>query len=60
MAHKTKKNKAKIQHNICCIPLYTQTRHDPPKKTEAKTIEHRFHAEIATDITTWNSERKDT
>ena len=84
--HKTKKNKTKAQHNLCCTPLHTnntnKTRRPPPPTTTNKTTqrqhrtapppppphaqtnggkdktEHSFHAEIARDFTTLNTERK--
>jgi hypothetical protein len=34
--------------------------HPPTNKWRQRQTNHRYHAEIATDITTWIAERKDT
>ena len=64
MVHKTKTSKTTIQHNMCCTSLYANkqiTKKDthPPTNSRIKTNRTSFYVEIATDITAWNSERKD-
>ena len=66
---KNEEKQNKAQHNtICAGHHYLQTNTNNVNKTLApptikrrqRRTEHRFHAEIVTDIPPWNSERKDT
>jgi len=58
-----KKNKTK--YNIICVGHHSTQANtnnvngSSYKQLEVKTNRTLFYAEIATDITTWNSERKD-
>jgi len=55
----TRRRKTKQKHNIICIEHhYMQTNTNNVNKTCWRRTEDRFCADIATDITTWNSERK--
>ena len=58
MVHKKTINQ---KHNIRKQAQTTQTRHQPPTNNQSqRRTELRFYAEMVTDITTQNSERKDT
>jgi len=61
------KEKAKTQHNMCRTPLQTNKHnqrkkcmHPPTNNWRQRRPEYRFYAEIVTDVSTRNSERKDT
>ena len=59
--HKTKTTKAKLQLNICWTPLYTKKQNYVIKRQLVEKMNRTSHyAEIVMDITTRNSERKDT
>jgi hypothetical protein len=67
MAQKTKTNNTNTQRTMCWTPLCATNTYNVNKtwpllqKTlEVKRIEHSFYAEIVGNITTRNSERKDT
>ena len=71
MVHRTTKNKPKTQHNMCWAPLcaskHKEREYDmnmnvntPTYNWRKRRSEHRLYADIVTDITTRNSERKDT
>ena len=60
MAHKKKKKQSKnTTQYLLYTTIYANKTRSTQKQPKAKTTEHRFHAEIVTEITTWNSERKD-
>jgi hypothetical protein len=64
-AHKTKTNKTK-NNSVCVWHQYAQTNTNnvnqtwPLLQTTGGKDEHRFYVAIVTDITTLNSQRKDT
>jgi hypothetical protein len=66
-AHKTKENKAETRHNPCWTPLCAykhkqreQEMRPPINNWRQRRTDHRFYADIETDITAQNSEHKDT